>query len=67
MNEFGMKPLGLSINLHTVGHGRARTILQEVLGALEWLYGEGFIHGDVRWDNILCQPLRTYGLWQFNH
>lgn len=53
MNEFGITPLGQSIDLHTLNQSKARKILREILVALKWLHEHRIIHRDIRWDNIV--------------
>lgn len=53
MDEFGITPRGMPVNLHTIGQPRARKLLDDILVALEWLHNEKIIHRDVRWDNIV--------------
>lgn len=52
-NEFAMTPRGYSLDLHTLKQTEARSILREILSAIQWLHGKRIIHRDIRWDNIV--------------
>ncbi|KAA8895834.1 hypothetical protein FN846DRAFT_893789 [Sphaerosporella brunnea] len=53
--EYGMLPVGRPVDLVVLNQtpGQTHQILRDVLAGMDWLHEHGWIHRDIRWDNIV--------------
>ena len=56
-----LQPLG--IKRQPIGEAESIRALHDILVALQFLHGKGYAHRDLRWDNVLYNPIPAGGRW----